>query len=106
MLPRQDETIWTIDRLLGALAVPLFYLVMRKRFADPTAAVGGAAVLAVTPLLARFSASDTPYIPLCAALLGAVVAYDSFAESASVRRWPSRLACSPPRSSFGRTRRG
>jgi hypothetical protein len=84
VLPRRDETIWTIDRLLGALAVPLLYLVMRKRFADPTAAVGGAAVLAVTPLLARFSASDTPYIPLCAALLGAVVAYDSFVESASV----------------------
>jgi hypothetical protein len=83
VLPRTDETIWTINRIVGALAVPLLYAVMRRRFADPIAALAGAAALAVTPLIVRFSASDAPYILLCAALLGAVVVYDRWVESAS-----------------------
>jgi hypothetical protein len=78
VLPGFDETIWTINRLLGACAVPLLYALLRTRFADPLAAVAGAAALAMTPLLVRFSASDAPYIALCAAFLGALVAYDRF----------------------------
>ncbi len=81
VLPRTDETIWTINRIVGALSVPLLYAVMRRRFADRTAALAGAAALAVTPLIVRFSASDAPYIPLCAALLGAVVAYDRYVDT-------------------------
>lgn len=83
LLPSADETIWTINRLLGAGAVPLLYALMRARFADPLAAVAGAAALAVTPLLVRYSASDAPYIPLCAAFLGALVAYDRFLATRS-----------------------
>ncbi|TMA24230.1 MAG: hypothetical protein E6J87_24270, partial [Deltaproteobacteria bacterium] len=83
VLPMQDETIWTINRIIGVLSVPLLYVVMRRRFPDRIAAIAGAAALAVTPLLARFSASDMPYIVLCAALLGAVVAYDCYVESGS-----------------------
>jgi hypothetical protein len=83
VLPREDATVWMINRIVGALSVPLLYAVMRRRFADPVAAVGAAAALAVTPLIARFSASDAPYILLCAALLGAVLAYDRYAESRS-----------------------
>jgi hypothetical protein len=84
VLPMQDETIWTINRIAGALSVPLLYVVMRRRFADEFAAIGSAAAIAVTPLIARFSASDTPYILLCAALLGAVVAYDRYVETGSI----------------------
>ncbi len=84
VLPRHDETIWTINRIVGALSVPLLYAVIRRRFADPMAAIAAAAALAVTPLIARFSASDTPYILLCAALLGAVIAFDQYAESGSM----------------------
>jgi hypothetical protein len=83
VLPREDETVWMINRIVGALSVPLLYAIMRRRFADPVAAVGAAATLAVTPLIARFSASDAPYVLLCAALLGAVLAYDRYAESGS-----------------------
>ncbi len=83
VLPRTDETIWTFNRIVGALSVPVLYAVMRRRFADRTAALAGAAALAVTPLIVRFSASDAPYIPLCAAWLGAIVAYDRWVESGS-----------------------
>jgi hypothetical protein len=83
VLPMQDETIWTINRITGALSVPLLYVVMRRRFADAVAAAAGAAALAVTPLITRFSASDTPYILLCAALLGAIAAYDRYVETES-----------------------
>jgi dolichyl-phosphate-mannose-protein mannosyltransferase len=84
VLPQDDETIWTLNRVVGALSVPLLYAVMRRRFRDPVAAAGGAAALAVTPLIVRFSASDTPYILLCAAFLGALVAYDNYIESGSI----------------------
>src|SRR5581483_712284 len=80
LLPATDESIWTVDRVCGALSVPLLYAVVRKRFADPLIALGAATALAITPLLVRFSASDTPYIPLCAAFLGAFVAYDRYVE--------------------------
>ncbi len=83
VLPMQDETIWTINRITGALSVPLLYVVMRRRFTDRIAATAGAATLAVTPLLVRFSASDTPYIVLCAALLGAIAGYDRYVETGS-----------------------
>jgi hypothetical protein len=83
VLPMRDETIWTINRITGALSVPLLYVVMRRRFVDPTAAAAGAAALAVTPLIVRFSASDTPYILLCAALFGAIAAYDRWVETGS-----------------------
>jgi hypothetical protein len=88
VLPPIDESIWAVDRLCGALSVPLLYVLVRKRFADPLIALGAATALAVTPLLVRFSASDTPYIPLCAAFLGALVAYDRYAD----RPAPSTLA--------------
>jgi hypothetical protein len=84
VLPQQDETIWTINRIAGAVSVPLLYVLMRKRFADPVAAVAGAAALAVNPLITRYSASDTPYVLVCAALLGALVAYDRYRESGSI----------------------
>lgn len=88
VLPPTDESLWAIHRLCGALSVPLLYVVVRKRFADPLIALGAAAALAVTPFLVRFSASDTPYIPLCAAFLGALVAYDRYAD----RPAPTTLA--------------
>ena len=84
VLPQHDETIWTLNRIVGALSVPLLYVVMRRRFADPTVAAGGAAALAVTPLIVRLSASDAPYILLCAAFLGAVVAWDRYVESGAI----------------------
>ncbi|MGH3431139.1 MAG: glycosyltransferase family 39 protein, partial [Mycobacteriales bacterium] len=87
-----DETIWTINRIAGALSVPLLYVVMRRRFTEPIVAVAGAAALAVTPLLVRFSASDTPYIMLCMAWLAAVVAFDSYAESYSLATFILGLA--------------
>src|SRR5437763_8042709 len=34
-LPPIDESIWAVNRLCGALSVPLLYAVVRKRFADP-----------------------------------------------------------------------
>jgi Dolichyl-phosphate-mannose-protein mannosyltransferase len=83
-LPPRDETIWNINRIAGALSVPLLYVAMRRRFADPLAALAAAAALAVTPLIVRFSASDAPYVLLCAAFLGAIAAYDRFTESESV----------------------
>lgn len=83
-LPVRDETIWDINRVAGALSVPLLYVVMRKRFADPLAALAAAAALGVTPLLVRFSASDAPYVLLCAAFLGAIAAYDRYTESQSI----------------------
>jgi hypothetical protein len=83
VLPMQDETIWTINRIIGALSVPLLYVVMRRRFTDRIAAIAGATALAVTPLITRFSASDTPYIVLCAALLGAIACYDRWVETGS-----------------------
>jgi hypothetical protein len=83
LLPMRDETIWTINRIAGALSVPLLYVVMRRRFPDRIAAIAGAAALAVTPLIVRFSASDMPYIVLCAALLGAVVVYDRYVDNGS-----------------------
>ncbi|MDX2170648.1 MAG: glycosyltransferase family 39 protein [Deltaproteobacteria bacterium] len=84
LLPPGDESIWAVDRLCGALAVPLLYALVRARFADRLIAIGAAAALAMTPLLVRFAASDTPYIPLCAAFLGALVAYDRWAERPAV----------------------
>lgn len=92
VLPPQDETIWTVNRIAGALSVPLLYALLRSRFSDRTVAVAGAAALAVTPLLVRFSASDTPYILLCAAFLGALVAYDRYAESQSTGAFALALA--------------
>lgn len=83
-LPPLDDTIWNINRVVGALSVPLLYVVMRHRFADRMAAVGGAAALAVNPLIVRFSASDTPYVLVCAAFLGAIVTYDRYIESQSI----------------------
>ncbi len=83
VLPMRDETIWTINRIIGALSVPLLYVVMRRRFTDRIAAIAGAATLAVTPLITRFCASDTPYIALCAAFLGAIAAYDRYVETGS-----------------------
>jgi hypothetical protein len=88
VLPPIDESLWAVHRLCGALAVPLLYAVVRKRFGDPLIAFGAASALAVTPFLVRFSASDTPYIPLCAAFLGALVAYDRYTD----RPAPSTLA--------------
>jgi hypothetical protein len=38
VLPTQDETIWTINRVAGVLSVPLLYVVMRRRFLDRIAA--------------------------------------------------------------------
>ncbi len=87
VFPASDETVWNLNRVVGALSVPLLYVVVRRRFADPLVAIGAGATLAVTPLLVRYSASDTPYILLCAAFLGAVVAYDSYAESAAIGAW-------------------
>src|SRR5262249_39461495 len=83
VLPMRDETIWTINRIAGTLSVPLLYVVMRRRFTDRTAAIAGATALAVTPLIVRFSASDTPYIMLCGALLGAIASYDRWVETGS-----------------------
>lgn len=91
-LPERDETFWTISRFAGALAVPLLYAVVRARFTERLVAVGAAAMLAVTPLLVRFSATDTPYILLSAAFLGAIVAYDRFAASASASAMALALA--------------
>ncbi len=91
VFPAHDETVWTVNRVVGALSVPLLYVVVRRRFADPIVAIGAAATLAVTPLLVRYSASDTPYILLCAAFLGAVVAYDSYAESEAIGAWALAL---------------
>lgn len=91
VLPAHDETVWNVNRVIGALSVALLYAVIRRRFADPVAAIGAAATLAVTPLLVRFSASDTPYILLCAAFLGAVIAYDAYVESRSIGAWALAL---------------
>jgi hypothetical protein len=87
VFPAGDETVWNLNRVVGALSVPLLYLVVRRRFADPIVAIGAGAALAVTPLLVRYSASDTPYILLCAAFLAAVVAYDAYAETAAIGAW-------------------
>jgi hypothetical protein len=92
VFPPGDETIWNVNRVVGALSVPLLYAIVRRRFADPIVALGAAAALAVTPLLVRFSASDTPYILMCAALLGAVVAYDRYVESEAIGAWVLSLA--------------
>jgi hypothetical protein len=85
LLPAGDESLWNVDRVCGALAVPLLYAVVRARFADRLIALGAAAALAMTPFLVRFAATDTPYIPLTAAWLGALVAYDRYAERPAVR---------------------
>lgn len=84
ILPWRDETIWNLNRVVGALSAAALYVVMRRRFSDRIVALAAAAALAATPLIVRFSASDTPYILLCVALLGALIAYDRFAESSSV----------------------
>lgn len=84
VLPPADETFWMINRVAGALAVGLLYAIVRRRFADRITAVAAATALAVTPLIVRFSASDTQYILVCSAFLGALVAYDRFVESESV----------------------
>ena len=77
------ETVWAVHRVVGALAVPLLYVALRQRFPRPSIAAAGAAALAVVPLAARFSASDTPYVPLCTAFLGAIVALTHFRQSGS-----------------------
>jgi hypothetical protein len=77
------ETIWTINRFAGSISVPFLYVILRRRFRQAVPAVAGAAALAVTPLLVRFSASDTPYVLLCAAWLAAIVAFDSYSDSGS-----------------------
>lgn len=82
--PLQDDGFWMINRVVGAASVPLLYVALRRRFADPLVAVAGAAALAVMPLLVRFAATDAPYILLCAAFLGALIAHDSWAETGSV----------------------
>ncbi len=79
--PLHDDLVWNINRVAGALAVPLLYAVLRRRFADPLVAAAGATALAVTPLLVRFAATDAPYILQCAALFGALVAWDRFGRS-------------------------
>lgn len=84
------EDVWSIHRFLGALSVPLLYLVMRQRF-SALAATAGAAVLATLPLAARFSASDTQYVPLCAAFLGSVVAFGIFGRTGSLGAWAMGL---------------
>lgn len=92
LLPAGDESLWAVDRVFGALGVPLLYAVVRARFADRLIALGAAAALAMTPLLVRFAATDTPYIPLAAAFLGALVAYD---------RWTQRPALATLALAFG-----
>jgi hypothetical protein len=82
-LPARYETIWTVHRVVGALAVPLLYAALRQRFPQRSIAAAGATALAVVPLVARFSASDTPYVPLCTAFLGSVVALTRFRQSGS-----------------------
>ena len=82
--PPHDEIVWNLNRVVGACSVPLLYAIMRRRFVDPAVAVGGAAALAVTPLIVRFSASDTPYILLCGAMLGGIVALDRHAKSGAL----------------------
>src|SRR6185369_5318628 len=62
VFPAGDETIWNVNRVVGALSVPLLYAAVRRRFADPVVAIAAAATLAVAPLLVRYAASDTPYI--------------------------------------------
>jgi hypothetical protein len=83
LLPPRYETVWAVHRVVGALAVPLLYVALRQRFPQRAVAAAGAAALAVVPLAARFSASDTPYVPLCTALLGSVVALTCFRRSGS-----------------------
>jgi len=83
LLPPRYETIWAIHRVVGALAVPLLYCALRQRFPRCSVAAAGATALAVLPLAARFSASDTPYVPLCTAFVGAVVALTQFRQSGS-----------------------
>lgn len=90
--PVHDEIVWNLNRVVGALSVPLLYVVLRRCFADPLVAAAGATALAVTPLLVRFAASDAPYLFLCAAFLGAIVAYDQFARSGAVRALVLALA--------------
>ncbi len=82
VLPATHDSVWNLNRVFGALAVPLLYVAMRRRF-TALAATAAATALAVTPLVVRFSASDTPYVPLCTAFLGAIVALDLFASSGS-----------------------
>ena len=77
------ETIWAIHRLLGTLAVPLLYAALSQRFSKRSIAVAGAAALAVLPLAARFSATDTPYVPLCTAFLASIVALTHFRQTGS-----------------------
>ncbi len=83
LLPPRYETIWMVHRVVGALAVPLLYSALRQRFPQRSIAAAGAAALAVLPLAARFSASDTPYVPLCTAFLAAIVALTRFRQSGS-----------------------
>jgi hypothetical protein len=85
LLPPRYETIWVVHRVVGTLAVPLLYVALRQRFSLRSVAAAGAAALAILPLAARFSASDTPYVPLCTALLGSVIALTRFRLSGS--RW-------------------
>jgi hypothetical protein len=84
------EDVWNVHRFLGALSVPLLYLAMRQRF-SALAATAGAAVLATLPLAARFSASDTQYVPLCAAFLASVVAFGVFGRTGSLGAWAMGL---------------
>jgi len=92
VFPAGDATVWNLNRVVGALSVPLLYVVARRRFRDRICAIGAAATLACTPLLVRFSASDTPYVLLCAAFLGALVAHDAYVETQSVAAWALALA--------------
>jgi hypothetical protein len=83
VMPPRYESVWAVHRVLGAMAVPLLYVALRQRFSPRSVAAAGAASLAVLPLAVRFSASDTPYVPLCTAMLGAVVALTQFRRSGS-----------------------
>lgn len=84
------EDVWNVHRFLGALSVPLLFVAMRQRF-SALAAAAGAAVLATLPLAARFSASDTQYVPLGAAFLGSVVALGIFGRTGSLGAWAMGL---------------